>query len=27
MLAGLGHGIPEEAPEAMLKALLDLLKG
>jgi pimeloyl-ACP methyl ester carboxylesterase len=27
VLAGVGHDIPEEAPEATLKALLDLLKG
>ncbi|MGF6209774.1 alpha/beta fold hydrolase [Pseudomonas frederiksbergensis] len=27
VLAGVGHNIPEEAPEATLKALLDLLKG
>jgi len=27
VLAGVGHNIPEEAPEATLKALLDLLEG
>lgn len=27
VLAGVGHDIPEEAPEATLKAILDLLKG
>lgn len=27
VLAGVGHNIPEEAPEATIKALLDLLKG
>ncbi|MCO8309051.1 alpha/beta fold hydrolase [Pseudomonas mandelii] len=27
VLAGVGHNIPEEAPEATLKALLDLLQG
>jgi pimeloyl-ACP methyl ester carboxylesterase len=27
VLAGVGHNIPEEAPEATLKAILDLLKG
>jgi pimeloyl-ACP methyl ester carboxylesterase len=26
VLAGVGHNIPEEAPEATLKALLDLLQ-
>lgn len=26
VLAGVGHNIPEEAPEATLKALLDLLE-
>ena len=27
VLAGVGHNIPEEAPEATVRALLDLLKG
>jgi pimeloyl-ACP methyl ester carboxylesterase len=27
VLAGVGHNIPQEAPEATLKALLDLLEG
>ncbi|CAH0241458.1 Epoxide hydrolase A [Pseudomonas sp. Bi123] len=27
VLAGVGHNIPEEAPEATLRAILDLLKG
>jgi pimeloyl-ACP methyl ester carboxylesterase len=27
VLAGVGHNIPEEAPQATLKALLDLLQG
>jgi len=27
VLAGVGHNIPEEAPEATVRAILDLLQG